>query len=160
MRVFSRRGFIVVAGAFLIAGPAVAQLGRLQTFDTAELGIRSGREIHRFHVEVATTPAQHTQGLMFRRQLAPDAGMLFIYSPPKIASMWMKNTFIPLDMVFIDGNGRIVGIAERAIPGSLEVISSNQPITGVLELNGGTAARLRIAVGDRVIYPAFNTGSP
>jgi len=160
MRVLSRRDVIAGAGALLIGGPAAAQLGRLQTFDRADLAVRTRRQTHRFRVEVATTPAQQTQGLMFRRGLAADAGMLFVYSPPKMASMWMKNTFIPLDMIFIDGNGRIVGIAERTIPGSLAVISSDRPVAGVLELNGGTVSRLRMAVGDRVVHSAFNTGSP
>lgn len=92
---------------------------------------------------------------MFRRQLAADAGMLFLYRRKQRASMWMKNTYIPLDMIYIDGHGKIVGYFERAIPGSLEVITSKQPVNAVLEVNSGTVSRLRISVGDKVIHPAF-----
>ena len=93
---------------------------------------------------------------MFRRKLAADAGMLFLYKSAEPASMWMKNTFIPLDLLYIDGTGQIVGFHQRAVPQSLEVITSKQPVRAVLEVNAGTAARLQIVVGDRVLHPAFH----
>ena len=96
---------------------------------------------------------------MYRRSLADDAGMLFVYGSEGMVSMWMRNTFIPLDMLFIAGDGRIVRIAERTVPQSLETISSGRPVIGVLEVNGGTAARLGIQPGDRVLYRAFGGGS-
>ena len=92
---------------------------------------------------------------MYRRKLAPDAGMLFDYKTPQRVSMWMKNTFIPLDMIFIAADGRIVNIAERTVPQSKTVISSQGKIRGVLEINGGTVARLGIKPGDRVRHPIF-----
>ncbi len=103
----------------VVAAPAtLAQT--LQTFPTGELTIESANGAHKFTVEIATTPAQMEQGLMFRRKMAPDAGMLFVFNTPSQASMWMKNTFIPLDMLFIDPEGRIINIAERRVPESLD----------------------------------------
>ena len=128
----------------------------LQKFPTSELTIVSANGPHRFKVEVAETPAQMEQGLMFRTSLAPDAGMLFVYLQPTVATMWMKNTLIPLDMLFVDPRGRIVNIHQRAVPQSLDVISAAAPVRAVIELNGGTAARLGIEPGDKVLHPAFS----
>ena len=127
----------------------------LQQFPMSELTIVSATGRHRFKVEVAETPEQMTQGLMFRRSLAPDAGMLFDYKQPTAATMWMRNTLIPLDMLFVDAEGRIVNIHQRAVPQSLEVIAAAAPVRAVIELNGGTAARLGIVPGDRVVHPIF-----
>ncbi len=107
---------------------------------------------HEFHVEIAKTIPQQRLGLMYRRSLAHDAGMLFIYSVPQILKMWMKNTLLPLDILFIDTKGLIVSIKERAMPGSLQTISSGKSAIAVLELNGGTVSRLKILPGDRVRY--------
>jgi uncharacterized membrane protein (UPF0127 family) len=96
---------------------------------------------------------------MFRKSLPPDAGMLFDYRTPSTASMWMKNTLIPLDMLFVDEQGRVVNIHERAVPGSLDPIAAMAPARAVIELNGGTAARLGIKPGDRVIFPIFGNAS-
>jgi uncharacterized membrane protein (UPF0127 family) len=96
---------------------------------------------------------------MFRSSLAPDAGMLFDFKVPTVATMWMRNTQIPLDMLFVDANGTIVNIEARAVPESDAVISAAAPVRAVLELNGGTAARLGIAAGDRVLHPIFARGS-
>jgi uncharacterized membrane protein (UPF0127 family) len=99
------------------------------------------------------------QGLMFRKNLAPNAGMLFDYRAPSMAAMWMKNTLIPLDMLFVDQQGRIINIHERAVPGSLDPIAAAAPARAVIELNGGTAAHLGIKPGDRVIFPIFGNAS-
>src|SRR5438552_3827763 len=131
----------------------------LQQFPTSELTIVSATGAHRFKVELAETPAQMTQGLMFRTSLAPDAGMLFDYRQPTAATMWMRNTLIPLDMLFVDAQGRIVNIHQRAVPQSLDVIAAAAPVRAVIELNGGTASRLGIAAGDRVIHPIFGNAS-
>lgn len=136
---------------------AAAANAELQTFERDELTIETAGEAHRFTVELAVTPEQRGQGLMYRERLPAEAGMLFLYPAEQMISMWMKNTLIPLDMLFIAEDGRIVHIAERAIPGSLATISSGQPARAVLELNGGTAARLNIAPGDRVLYETFGT---
>ncbi len=124
----------------------------------ASLTIVGAAGRHRFNVELAETPAQMEQGLMFRKELAPDSGMLFDFKQPTVATMWMHNTLIPLDMLFVDANGRIVNIHERAVPQSDAIIAAAAPVRAVIELNGGTAARLGIKPGDRVLYPIFGGG--
>ena len=109
---------------------------------------RSGK--HRFTVEVARTPEQQAQGLMHRQSLAPDRGMLFPYDPPQNASFWMKNTLIPLDMIFIRPDGTIARIEANTVPLSLDPVSSGEPVGAVLELAGGRAGELGIAANDRV----------
>ena len=154
-----RRSLLPMLVLFL-AGPSRFSAGAdLQQFPTSELTIISATGPHRFKVELAETPAQMTQGLMFRVSLAPDAGMLFDYQQPTAATMWMRNTLIPLDMLFVDTQGRIVNIHERAVPQSLDVIAAAEPVRAVIELNGGTAARLGIAPGDRVVHRIFGNVS-
>jgi len=153
-----RVGLLLAAAiaASLFASSAGAQL---QRFAMSELTIVGSNGPHRFTVEVAETPAQMEQGLMFRRGMAPDAGMLFDYKTPTVATMWMRNTLIPLDMLFVDAQGRIVNIHERAVPLSTDVISAAAPVRAVIELNGGTAARTGIAPGDQVRHPIFGNAS-
>jgi uncharacterized protein len=148
------RRYLLLLPLLLCANVALAQLAQ---FPTAPLTIVTAGGPQKFAVELATTPAQMEQGLMFRRSMAPDAGMLFDYKAPSMAMMWMKNTLIPLDMLFVDAEGRIVNIHERAVPGSLATISAAAPVRAVIELNGGTAARLGIHPGDRVIFPIFGS---
>lgn len=124
-------------------------------FGHAELVVATAAGRYPFHVEVARTPAQMERGLMFRKHLAPDAGMLFEYATPTVAEFWMHDTLIPLDMLFVDGRGRIVNIAPRARPMSDAIISAAAPVRGVVELPGGTAARLGIRPGDRVLGAFF-----
>jgi uncharacterized protein len=147
--------WVLLCGAAM-AGSAAAQL---QSFETSSLVIVGAHGRHRFTVELAQTPEQLQQGLMFRPSLAPDAGMLFDFKAPTVATMWMRNTLIPLDMLFVDAVGTIVAIRARAIPGSDTIISAGVPVRAVLELNGGTAERLGIDPGDRVLYPIFGPGS-
>ena len=124
-------------------------------FERSTLTIQTERGSHKFDVELATTPDQLSVGLMYRRSLAVDAGMLFDYGRPQKVAMWMKNTLIPLDMVFIDASGTVAHISERAVPKSLRTISSKVPVRAVLELNGGTVARLKIKIGDRIRHAIF-----
>ena len=149
----------LLALLLLLLGASVTLAQQFTRFPTGELTIESAGRLHKFHVEVATTPAQLEQGLMFRRTLAPNAGMLFDFKTPSPVSMWMKNTFIPLDMLFIDPKGRIINIAERTVPHSLDPVSAAAPARAVLELNGGTASRLGIRPGDRVLFPIFGNAS-
>ena len=143
------RRHLLVLAALLAALPAYA----LETFKTSELTVATASGPHNFTIELALTGAQMEQGLMFRHSLAPDAGMLFDFGAATNVTMWMKNTFIPLDMLFLDGNGRILDIHQRAVPQSLDMISAKAPARYVIELNGGTAERLGIEPGDRAISP-------
>jgi uncharacterized membrane protein (UPF0127 family) len=156
---YTRRAVLLFAALLATAALGRAAEPLLQQFATADLTIVSANGHHRFTVELAETPAQMEQGLMFRRSLAPDAGMLFDFKQPTVATMWMHNTLIPLDMLFVDKSGRIVNIHERAVPQSEAIIAAAAPVRAVIELNGGTAARLGIKPGDRVIFPIFGSTS-
>jgi uncharacterized membrane protein (UPF0127 family) len=109
----------------------------------------SGRT-HDLTVELATQPDQREQGLMYRRQMAPDHGMLFDFGETRPVMMWMKNTYLPLDMLFIARDGVIRTIHENAVPHSEAIIDSREPVAYVLELNAGTVKRLGISPGDRL----------
>jgi uncharacterized membrane protein (UPF0127 family) len=108
-------------------------------------------KLHRFTVEVAATPDQQEHGLMNRQSLDPDRGMIFPYDTPQQVSFWMKNTLIPLDMVFVRPDGTIARI-ENAVALNLEPVSSLEPVNLVLEIPGGRAAELGIKPGDRVSW--------
>jgi uncharacterized membrane protein (UPF0127 family) len=105
---------------------------------------------HAFRVEVARSPQEQAQGLMFRTAMGPDEGMLFPYDQPRVLSFWMKNTVLSLDLVFIDEQHRIINIAENAVPYSEQSIVSDAPGVAVLELNGGRARELGIVAGNKV----------
>jgi uncharacterized membrane protein (UPF0127 family) len=121
--------------------------------DQVPLTIRSTSGAHRFIVEVARTPEQQARGLMNRQSVAPDRGMIFPYDPPQAVGFWMKNTLIPLDMIFIRADGTIGRIEANTVPLSLEQVMAGEPVAAVLELAGGRAAELRIVAGDRVQWP-------
>ena len=137
-----------------IALPAWGQAPGGFSHDRLTVVTVDGRS-YAFDVELALSADQQTQGLMFRRVLAADAGMLFDFHRVRPVSMWMKNTLLPLDMIFIADDGTVAGIAERTIPQSLDIISSPGPVRAVLEVNGGTASRLGIKAGDRVRHSLF-----
>lgn len=111
-------------------------------------------------VEVAETPEQQARGLMYRQSLAPGAGMLFDFGPSRVVTMWMKNTYIPLDMLFIDERGIVARIVRNTEPLSSAVISSGVPVRAVLEINAGAAERLGLRPGDRVDHPIFRRQPP
>ncbi|WP_137177525.1 DUF192 domain-containing protein [Roseomonas sp. AR75] len=117
---------------------------------------RDGRRLD-FTVEMALTPDQQTIGLMFRREVKPDEGMIFDWGQPRESSMWMRNTLAPLDMVFIAADGRIHRIAERTVPLSLTPVDSRGPVRATLELQGGITEKLDIRVGDRVLHRMFGS---
>ena len=149
----SRRALIVVAS--LLAFSAAAGAQQLATFSKSKLMIETAKGKFPFDIELALTPPQMEQGLMFRRSLAADAGMLFDYGDPQPIAMWMKNTLIPLDMIFIGKDGKVVDFRERAVPMSLDTIEPKVPARAVLEVNAGTANRLDLHVGDIVHHPFF-----
>lgn len=120
----------------------------------APLCITSGTKKHIFTVEIARSSMEQAKGLMFRTELADDAGMIFPFAEPKVASFWMKNTVIPLDIIFIRENGTIESIAENTVPYSTEPVSAGEPVVSVLELRGGLTLELGIKAGDRVTWQA------
>jgi uncharacterized membrane protein (UPF0127 family) len=137
----------------LLLLPVMAVAG--QAFDRMKVEVVTGGGRHAFAIELARTPEQLAQGLMFRPKLAEDAGMLFDFGRVQTVAMWMKNTLIPLDMLFLAADGRIVHIAEYAVPGSLEPLGPRESVRAVLELNAGTSRRLGIHTGDQVIHSLF-----
>jgi uncharacterized protein len=147
-------GTLALAGLLAIA--AMGARAQLQRFETSTLTIDTAKGAARFTVELALTPAQQQQGLMYRRELAPDAGMLFVFAQTQPAVFWMKNTLIPLDMVFIAADGRVADIHERAVPLSEANVVSKVPVKAVLELNGGTVAWLGIKPGELVHHKLFS----
>ena len=132
---------------------AAAASGAQSGLEQVPLTITAGAQTHRFTVEVAASEAQQSRGLMFRTSIAPDAGMVFPFTPPRYASFWMKNTLIPLDILFVRADGSIDRIAENTVPESLEPVSSGGDVIAVLELAGGTAARLNITESAIVRWP-------
>jgi uncharacterized membrane protein (UPF0127 family) len=135
-----------------------AQLDRLFRRTTLQISTPSAR-VHTFNVWIADDFNRRARGLMFVKQLADDAGMLFIYEQPQEIGMWMKNTFIPLDMLFVDSTGKVIRVAENTVPHSLDTISSHGLALGVIELKGGTAKRLGIGAGARVSHPVFRASN-
>lgn len=114
------------------------------------LKVTSGSKVHQFRVELARTPQEQAKGLMFRTEMGVDEGMIFPFDPPRGASFWMRNTVIPLDLIFVAPDGRISNIAANAIPYDETPLTSIGEARAVLELNGGRAAQLGIKPGDRV----------
>lgn len=145
---------IAVLAAALVMVWAVGA-GAQAPFERTTLDIETTQARHSFNIELALTPAQQSQGLMFRRKMAADAGMLFFHQRERVATMWMRNTILPLDMLFVATDGRVVHIVERTVPQSLTTISAGRPVRAVLELNAGTVRRLAVKSGDRLIHPLF-----
>jgi uncharacterized membrane protein (UPF0127 family) len=139
----------VLLAACLASAPTIAaERGVL------EIATRTG--VHVFSVELAVTDAERAQGLMYRKQLPEGEGMLFDFKRDDSIAMWMKNTYVSLDMIFITADGRIHRIAENTEPLSERIIPSGGPVRAVLEVVGGTARKLGIAPGDRVGHPIFS----
>jgi uncharacterized membrane protein (UPF0127 family) len=141
-------GVASVGGAVAAKPPAAKTEAGL-----VSLTISTAKRQHVFKVEVARTEAEQERGLMFRTHLGPDRGMIFPMSPARYASFWMKNTLIPLDMIFIRFDGTIARIAPMTVPRSLQPVGSGEPVAAVLEIAGGRAAQLGISINDRVTWP-------
>ena len=159
MRVASNT-FRVLACLAALSGPlsaaraeAPASVADQGPTEPLAIATKDGRRA--FQVEVMRNDAQRAKGLMYRRAMAADHGMLFDFERPLPVTMWMKNTYLPLDMVFIRSDGSIARIAADTEPLSTQIIPSGEPVLAVLELNAGTAAKLGIRAGDRVEHPLF-----
>jgi len=151
-----RMGRLIASLALALVMMAAVAWAESVSFPHSTLDVvgADGRH-HPFSVELASSPAQLSQGLMFRRSLAIDSGMLFDFGSPRQVAMWMKNTLIPLDMLFMDRDGRVIFIEEFAVPGTLQPRGPSDPVRAVLEVAGGTARRLGLKPGDRVEHPLF-----
>lgn len=161
MRCVAWLGMVLAILAGAVSTPALAQ-GQSPppvTFERSALTIATARGSIRFDVELAVSEAQKERGLMFRTALDPYTGMLFDFRQEQPVAMWMKNTPISLDMLFIAADGRIVRIAANTVPESLATIASGRPVRAVLEIAGGTARLLGIREGDRVEHPIFGTAA-
>jgi uncharacterized membrane protein (UPF0127 family) len=159
LRILARKGermralrwtALVLFGLFVAVGPV-----RPAGLQSLEIATKTG--VHEFLVEMAENDAERAKGLMFRKELPEGRGMLFDFHREQEVSFWMENTYIPLDMIFIRGDGRILRIAENTVPLSTRIIPSGGPVRAVLEVIGGTARKLGIAPGDRVGHPIFKT---
>lgn len=147
----SLTGLIVLAPQWAPAGDSELPLSAFPR-ERIVVETRSARR-HLFEAWRAETAEQRAQGLMFVTSLQPGQVMIFVYEPPQPVSMWMKNTLIPLDMLFVDEGGCVVKVHQRARPGDLTAIDAGAPVVLVVELAGGTAATLGLAAGDRVVRP-------
>lgn len=149
MKLHQIPSMLMIMGVLLIT----AMLMSPSISHAAEVTVKTDTESHTFSVEIMRTSEERSKGLMFRKYLPPDAGMLFDFGNPRPVSMWMKNTYIPLDMLFISKDGVVHTIAENTKPHSTEIISSNSQVKYVLEINGGLSAKLGFKPGNRVILP-------
>ena len=136
---------------FLVGWLALLQAAACQAQPKVTIVTKEGRELT-FQVEIADTPAKRQLGLQYRRDLAPDRGMIFLFPQESTQSFWMKNTPIPLDMIFISSDRKIVGIVEQAVPFSMDSRSVSVASQFVLEINGGLARRYGIKAGDSVRF--------
>lgn len=155
----SRTAFVVEIFLFTTLAVGMVSFARAQEpFQKERLIIeKPDGARYEFEVELAVTPQQRGQGLMYRRELEADAGMLFLYTDEDYRFMWMKNTYLSLDMLFIARDGRVVDLNERTVPLSTETIRSSRPVMAVLELAGGTLSKLGIDIGAQVKHHAFDS---
>jgi len=142
-----------MAAAFVVFALLAPAAGAADA-NTLEIAGKNG--VHVFSVEIAANDEQRARGLMFRKEMPEGHGMLFDFQREQEVAFWMKDTYIPLDMIFIRGNGRILRIVENTVPLSLQLVPSGGPVRAVLELNGGTTRKLGIAPGDQVAHPIFS----
>jgi uncharacterized membrane protein (UPF0127 family) len=142
-------GFLILVFSALL-GAAEPALQDLSTYPTSKITVRTASGPQQFDVWIADTPARQRQGLMFVRDLPASQGMLFVNEAPRVASFWMKNTFIPLDILFFDASGRLVAVFENTTPQSLDPIGPAEPVKWILELRGGESTKRGIRPGDRL----------
>jgi uncharacterized membrane protein (UPF0127 family) len=147
---------LTFVSALALALLGLFAVGPIRAADQQSLEIVSKTGVHPFAVEVVSTEADRAKGLMYRKSLPEGQGMLFDFQTDQDVSFWMQNTYIPLDMIFIRGDGRIANIVENTEPMSTKMIPSRGPVRGVLEVIGGTTRKLGITAGDKVAHPIFS----
>lgn len=151
-----RRGLLALAGGLMLAPRASAKAMSKPALDQLVIVTPQGRT--KFLVEFVDTDAGRQRGLMFRKSVAPDRGMLFDFKVEQDLAFWMKNTLIPLDMIYIRADGRVLSIARNTVPGSLTPVPSGGPARAVLEIAGGRAAQIGLLPGDRILHRIFPRG--
>ncbi|WP_370584941.1 DUF192 domain-containing protein [Paracoccus sp. IB05] len=150
---------LAVPGLPFAGAAQAAQSCSLSRIDLRPPAKAGQGERQSFSVEIADTAASRAQGLMYRESLAPDAGMLFIYETPRRAAFWMKNTLIPLDIIFADAQGRVMVVHENAVPGDETPIPGGDNVLYVLEINGGLAKKTGIVPGSEMRHPLISAGA-
>ena len=155
LRAVTLAALVVLGGVVATSAPARADV----TVADQSLEVITAKGRQRFVVEVVDTAESRAKGLMFRTEMAPDHGMLFDFRREEPVWFWMKNTYLPLDMIFVRADGTILSIAENTTPLSEAMVPSNGPVRFVLELNAGSAARLGVRAGDRLAHPRIRTGN-
>jgi uncharacterized membrane protein (UPF0127 family) len=154
------RGSLAASALALFWGLASATSSSAASCRPDRVDLRGDWGQTSFSVEIADDEAERAQGLMFRESLARGAGMLFVYPKPQTAAFWMKNTFIPLDIIFFDQTGRVTVIHENAVPEDLTPLPGGDNVFAVLEINGGLAARYGISIGSEMRHKIFSKTSP
>ena len=155
LRAVALAALVVLGG--VVTAPAPARADVTVADQSLEVVTAKGRQ--RFVVEVVDTAESRAKGLMFRTEMAPNHGMLFDFRREELVWFWMKNTYLPLDMIFARADGTILSIAENTTPLSEAMVPSNGPVRFVLELNAGSAARLGLKAGDRLAHPRIRAGN-
>jgi uncharacterized membrane protein (UPF0127 family) len=146
---------LIFIGVLLLVAPMAAPASFAAGLPHDSLLVETASSQYRFDVEIADEPAERAEGLMYRQSLADNAGMLFLYPSPQPVEFWMKNTVLPLDIVFVRANGTIARIAADTRPMSESLIPSGEPVVAVLEVKAGTMHALGITVGDRLRNPKY-----
>lgn len=161
-----RRSLVALAAALALSTPAMALprqdpghcKGQAEIKPLQPLQVMTGRGTYKFSVEVAKSPLQREYGLMCRKSIAADRGMLFLFPAPDMLAFWMRNTLIPLDIIYIGSDGRVVSIVQNAQPLNEAPLPSAAPAIAVLELGAGRAAQIGLLPGDRVMHKALRNG--
>lgn len=150
----------VIKAASLIAALACVGQSAVALCSEDVVDLRWDGGSARFNVEIADDDEERGRGLMFRESMGRYNGMLFVYDAPSTVAFWMKNTLIPLDIVFLDQHGVVQHVHENAVPGSLETIPGGENILAVLEVNGGLSSKIGLVVGAEMRHPAFAESAP
>lgn len=153
---FGRAAVWIVFLALSLASTELVQANGKLPVETVI--VETGEGSTAFLAEIADTAAERSQGLMYRDSMPADRAMLFDFGVPRAVSMWMKNTKIPLDMIFADNRGKVIAVAENTVPYSTDTVGVNEPVRAVLEVNAGTARRIGLKPGGRLIHPLFGQG--
>lgn len=152
-----RQTVFALAALALTACATASEAGVPQQLPLTPLAIQTATGTHAFQVQVAASNAEKETGLMFRASMPADEGMIFDYGAAQTVYIWMKNTLIPLDLIYIRSDGTVSSVYEGAQPGDLTPRGSKEPVVAVLELNAGAADRIGLAPGDRVLHAIFGT---